>query len=126
MGDNETIDNFLYDEENEYTQSDDMWEGLMARKHDEIDERRWAQADALSHRNDLNRQVSDMLNRVLTDEEENELVRLYFGIGRRRHTPEELAILFDDERRVNELLRSAIEKLRFSDEILTIYKYLYK
>ena len=52
----ETIDNYLYDEENEYTQANDLWEDLFMEQQDEIDERPWIQADALVHRKDLNRQ----------------------------------------------------------------------
>jgi hypothetical protein len=47
-----------------------------------------------------------------------ELVRMYFGIDRRRHTMEELGILFGNAIHATELLHSAIEKLRYSDEIL--------
>lgn len=125
MSYNETIDNYLYDEENEYTQANDQWEDFFMEKQDEIDERPWIQADALVHRNELNRQVSDMLDRVLP-EKERELLRLYFGIGRRRHSMDELIALFDSERKVNALLQSAMERLRCSDEILTIYKYLHR
>ena len=125
MSYNETIDNYLYDEENEYTQADDLWEDFFMEKQDEIDERPWIQADALVHRKDLNRQVGDMLDRVLP-EEERELLRLYFGIGRRRHSMEELIALFDSERKVKALLQSAMERLRYSDEILAIYKYLHR
>ena len=92
---------------------------------DEIDERPWNQADALAHRNELNKQVGDMLDRVLP-EEERELLRLYFGIGRRRHSMDELIALFDGERKVNTLIQSALERLRYSEEILAIYKYLHK
>lgn len=66
---NETIDNYLYDEENEYTQADDLWDDFFVEKRDEIDERPWNQADALAHRNELNKQVGDMLERVLPEEE---------------------------------------------------------
>ena len=125
MSYNETIDNYLYDEENEYTQANDLWEDFFMEKHDEIDERPWIQADALVRRNELNKQVGDMLDRVLP-EDERELLRLYFGIGRRRHSIEELIELFDSERKVNALLQSAMERLRYSDEILTIYKYLHR
>ena len=125
MSYNETIDNYLYDEENEYTQANDLWEDFFMEKQDEIDERPWIQADALVRRNELNKQVSDMLDRVLP-EEERELLRLYFGIGRRRHSMEELIALFDNKRKVNALLQSAMERLRYSDEILTIYKYLHR
>ena len=124
MSYNETIDNYLYDEENEYTQANDLWEVSFMEKQDEIDERPWIEADALVHRNELNRQVGDMLDRVLT-EKERELLRLYFGIGRRRHSMDELIALFDSEHKVNILLQSAMERLRYSDEILTIYKYLH-
>lgn len=62
---NETIDNYLYDEENEYTQADDLWDDFFVERRDEIDERPWNQADALAHRNELNKQVGDMLDRVL-------------------------------------------------------------
>jgi DNA-directed RNA polymerase specialized sigma subunit len=125
MSYNETIDNYLYDEENEYTQANDLWEDFFMEKHDEIDERPWIQADALVRRNELNKQVGDMLDRVLP-EDERELLRLYFGIGRRRHSIEELIALFDSKRKVNALLQSAMERLRYSDEILTIYKYLHR
>uniref|UniRef100_UPI004024E7BA hypothetical protein n=1 Tax=Prevotella sp. TaxID=59823 RepID=UPI004024E7BA len=79
----------------------------------------------MAHRNELNKQVSDMLDRVLP-EEERDLLRLYFGIGHRRHSLDELIALFDGERRVKALLESALERLRYSDEILTIYKYLHR
>ena len=125
MSYNETIDNYLYDEENEYTQANDLWEDFFMEKKDEIDERPWIQADALVRRNELNKQVDDMLDRVLP-EDERELLRLYFVIGRRRHPMEELIALFDSERKVNALLQSAMERLRYSDEILTIYKYLHR
>ena len=121
----ETIDNYLYDEENEYTQAKDLWEDFFMEKQYEIDERPWIQADALVHRKDLNRQVGDMIDRVLPDEE-RELLRLYFGIGRRRHSMDELIALFDSERKVNSLLQSAMKRLRYSDEILAIYKYLHR
>lgn len=125
MSYHETIDNYLYDEENEYTQANDLWEDFFMEKQDEIDERPWIQADALVHRKDLNRQVGDMIDRVLP-EEERELLRLYFGIGRRRHSMDELIALFDSEREVRALLQSAMERLRYSDEILAIYKYLHR
>ena len=66
-----------------------------------------------------------MLDRVLP-EEERDLLRLYFGIGHRRHSLDELIALFDGERRVKAILESALERLRYSDEILTIYKYLHR
>lgn len=66
-----------------------------------------------------------MFRRVLTEEEE-ELIRLYFGIDRRRHSMDELSALFDNEVHVMSLLHQAIEKLKYSDEILAIYKYLHK
>lgn len=125
MNNYNTIDNYLFDEENRYTQANDLWDGFFAEREDEIDERPWVQADGLSHRHDLNRQIGDMLQRVLTDEEE-ELVRLYFGIDRRRHSMDELAALFDNEVHVMSLLHKAIEKLKYSDEVLAIYKYLHK
>ena len=125
MSYNETIDNYLYDEENEYTQANDLWEDFFMEKQDEIDERPLIQADALVHRNELNKQVGDMLDRVLP-EEERELLRLYFGIERRRHSMDELIALFDSERKVRALLQSAMERLRYSDEILAIYKYLHR
>lgn len=64
---NETIDNYLYDEENEYTQADDLWDDFFVERRDEIDERPWNQADALAHRNELNKQVGDMLDRLLPE-----------------------------------------------------------
>ena len=85
----------------------------------------WIQADSLAHRNELNKQVGDMLDKVLP-EEERELLRLYFGIDCRRHSMDELIALFDSERKVRALLQTAMERLRYSDEILAIYKYLHR
>ena len=45
MSYNETIDNYLYDEENEYTQANDLWEDFFMERKDEIDEPTWIQAD---------------------------------------------------------------------------------
>ena len=56
---NETIDNYLYDEENEYTQADDLWDDFFVERRDEIDERPWNQADALAHRNELNKRSAN-------------------------------------------------------------------
>lgn len=52
MSYNETIDNYLYDAENEYTQTNDLLEDFFMERQDEIDERPWIQADALVHRNE--------------------------------------------------------------------------
>ena len=79
MSYNETIDNYLYDEENEYTQANDLWEDFFMERQDEIDEWPWIQADALVHRKDLNRQVGDMLDKVLP-KEERELLRLFLAL----------------------------------------------
>ena len=97
----------------------------LADIHASQTERPWIQADARVHRNELNKQVGDMLDRVLP-EEERELLRLYFGIDCRRHSMDELIALFDSERKVKTLLQSALERLRYSDEILAIYKYLHR
>lgn len=123
MNHQQTLDNYLFDEENQHTQAADLWDDFFAESADEIDERPWVQADSLAHRNDLSLQVCTMLKRVLTEEEE-EIIRLYFGIQRRRHSLEELAALFQDESHATTLLHTAINKLRYSDEILFIYKYL--
>ena len=124
MSYHETIDNYLYDEENEYTQVNDLWDNFFVERLHEIDERPWVQADALTHLNELNKQVSDMLDRVLP--EERDLLRLYFGGGQRRHSLNELIALFDRERRVKAFLKSALKRLRYSDEILAFYKYLHR
>ena len=50
MSYNDTIGNYLYDEENEYTQANDLWENFFMERQDEIDERPWIQADALVDR----------------------------------------------------------------------------
>ena len=39
---------------------------------------------------------------------------------------DELIALFESEHKVNSLLQSAMERLRYSDEILAIYKYLHR
>lgn len=41
MSYNETIDNYLYDAENEYTQTNDLLEDFFMERQDEIDERPW-------------------------------------------------------------------------------------
>ena len=57
---NETIDNYLYDEENEYTQADDLWDDFFVEKRDEIDEHPWNQVDALAHRSELKKVAEEM------------------------------------------------------------------
>lgn len=88
MSYHEKINNYLYDEENEYTQANDLWDNFFVERLDEIDVRPWVQSDTLTHRNELNKQVSDMFDRVLP-EEERDLLRLYFGIGHRRYSLDE-------------------------------------
>ena len=88
MSYHETIDNYLYEEENEYTQANDLLERVLPEKRD--------------------------------------LLRLYFGVGQRWHCLNELIDLFDGERRVKAPLKSALKSLQYSDEILTIYKYLHR
>lgn len=61
----------LFDEENSYTQQNDLWNDYFAEHRDEIDERPQTQADGAALRNELNMQVSDMLARVLTEELSN-------------------------------------------------------
>lgn len=125
MANSETIDNFLFDEENAETQANDLWDRLSEERKDTVDDRSWSKADSLSHRHDLNRQIADMMNRVLTDDEE-EAVRLYYGIDRHRHSISEIAEIFGSRLQAMRLLQSAMEKMKYSDEILSIYKYLYK
>lgn len=117
------FDSMLFDEENSYTQQNDLWDDYFAEHRDEIDERPQTQADGTALRNELNMQVSDMLARVLT-EEESDIVRLSFGIGCRRHTMEEIGLLYESRTHAEHIYGCALEKLRCSDEIIYIYKYL--
>ena len=64
---NETIDNYLYDEILDIYKYLHRWDDFFVERRDEIDERPWNQADALAHRNELNKQVGDMLDRVLPE-----------------------------------------------------------
>ena len=41
----ETIDNYLYDEGNEYAQANDLWVDFFMEKQYEIDEQPWIQAN---------------------------------------------------------------------------------
>ncbi len=114
----------LFDEENALTDADDALDEWLAR-HDEIDLRRDHQADGGLHAEDLQRQVSTMIEQVLNNDEA-EIVCDYFGLQRHRLSTERLCVKYGSMPSVCQRLQAAIEKMRYSDQILVIWKYLYR
>ncbi|MCI6618884.1 MAG: hypothetical protein MSD82_08515 [Prevotella sp.] len=114
----------LFDEENAFTDADDALDEWLAQ-HDEIDLRRDHQADGGLHAQDLQRQVCTMIGQVLNDDEA-EIVRDYFGLQRQRLSTERLCVKYGSMQSVGLQLQTAIEKMRYSDQILAIWKYLYR
>lgn len=114
----------LFDEENAATHISDLWDDYFFDPED-IDERPNHQADSSLHHKDLSRMVAQMIDRELTTMEAD-IVRTYFGIERTRESLDEMSRRYGGRTRTERLLREALEKIRYSDAILQIWKYLYR
>jgi len=114
--------NPLFDEENEVTHMNDMWDEYFD-SFCEIDEHPLHQADGMVCQKELKVQVAKMLDDVLT-ESEADIVRKYFGIDCRKQSMDRLFIQYGS--RAAHLISEAMEKIKYSDELLYLWKYMYR
>lgn len=76
------------------------------------------------YKKEMGKRVSFILDRVLTNRTENELVRLYYGIGCRRRSFDELSMYYGGKANTASILRRAMTRLKYSEEIDALSKYL--
>ena len=115
----------LFDEENIHTALDEQWENY-GTLNDIEDERRESLADSAVERAELLVQIASMIDRSLT-KQEAEILRSYFGLQMKRVSVEELALRNGvSKKRIVRIVDDAVDKLRFSDDAIDIWKYLYK
>ena len=114
----------LFDEENALTHLADLWEDYFFDAQD-IDERPSHQADGAMRRKELSRMVAQMIDQELT-ENEADIIRAFYGIGQERESLDELGTRYGGNHRAGELLQAALEKIRYSDAVLQIWKYMYR
>lgn len=81
-------------------------------------------SDREDYKKEMGKRVSFILDRVLTNRAENELVRLYYGIGCRRRSFDELFMYYGGKTNTASILRRAMTRLKYSDEIDSLRKYL--
>lgn len=115
----------LFDEENIHTTLDEQWENYGTLNYIE-DERRESYADSAVERSELLGQIAAMIDRHLT-RQESEILRSYFGLQMKRVSVEELALRNGvSKKRIMRIVGDAVDKLRFSDDAIDIWKYLYR
>ncbi len=115
----------LFDEENIYTMLDEQWENY-GTLNDIEDERRDSLADSAVERGEMLGQISTMIDRHLT-RQESEILRSYYGMQTKRVSVEELALRNGvSPKRIMRIVGDAVDKLRFSDDAIDLWKYLYK
>lgn len=115
----------LFDEENIHTMLDEQWENY-GTLNDIEDERRESLADSAVERGELLVQIATMIDRRLT-RQESEILRSYFGLQMKRVSVEELALRNGvSPKRIKRIVGDAVDKLRFSDDAIDLWKYLYK
>lgn len=85
-----------------------------------------AYADSAVERSELLGQIAAMIDRHLT-RQESEILRSYFGLQMKRVSVEELALRNGvSKKRIIRIVGDAVDKLRFSDDAIDIWKYLYR
>ena len=115
----------LFDEENIYTMLDEQWENF-GTLNDIEDERRDSLADSVVERGELLGQITTMIDRHLT-RQESEILRSYYGMQTKRVSVEELALRNGvSKKRIMRIVGDAVDKLRFSDDAIDLWKYLYR
>ena len=115
----------LFDEENAYTALADQWENYGTLNYIE-DERRESLADSEVERSELLHQVFTMIRKTLT-EQETDILCAYYGLQTKKLTVKKIAekhLL--SESRVLKIVRESERKLQFSDDVIEIWKYLYR
>ncbi len=115
----------LFDEENAYTALADQWENYGTLNGIE-DERRESLADSEIERGELIHQIFTMIRNTLT-EQETDILCAYYGLQTKRLSTKRIAEKHSlTENRVLRIVRESERKLQFSDEAISIWKYLYR
>ena len=115
----------LFDEENAYTALADQWENYGTLNYIE-DERRESLADSEIERGELIHQIFTMIRNTLT-EQETDILCAYYGLQTKRLSIKRIAERYSlNESRVLRIVRESERKLQFSDEAISIWKYLYR
>lgn len=95
-----------------------LFDGMQNRYYDR------PYSDREDYKKEMGKRVSFILDRVLTNRTENELVRLYYGIGCRRRSFDELSMYYGGKANTASILRRAMTRLKYSDEMDSLRKYL--
>ena len=115
----------LFDEENAYTALAEQWENYGTLNYIE-DERRESLADSEVERGELLHQIFTMIRNTLT-EQETDILCAYYGLQTKRLSIKRIAERYSlNESRVLRIVRESERKLQFSDEAISIWKYLYR
>ena len=115
----------LFDEENAYTALAEQWENYGTLNYIE-DERRESLADSEVERGELIHQVFTMIRNTLT-EQETDILCSYYGLQTKRLSVKSIAVKHAlTESRILKIVRESERKLQFSDEAISIWKYLYR
>jgi len=115
----------LFDEENAYTALAEQWENYGTLNGIE-DERRESLADSEIERGELIHQIFTMIRNTLT-EQETDILCAYYGLQTKRLSTKRIAEKYSlSESRVLRIVRESERKLQFSDEAISIWKYLYR
>jgi len=115
----------LFDEENAYTTLAEQWENYGTLNYIE-DERRESLADSEVERSELLRQIFTMIRNTLT-EQEIDILCAYYGLQTKRLSTKKIAEKHSlSESRVLRIVRESERRLQFSDEAISIWKYLYR
>ena len=125
----------LFDEENAYTALAEQWEnygtlrstfGRLQGKNGIEDERRESHADSEVERGELLHQIFTMIRNTLT-EQETDILCSYYGLQTKRLSVKSIAAKHAlTESRILKIVRESERKLQFSDEAISIWKYLYR
>ena len=114
----------LFDEENAYTTLAEQWENYGTLNYIE-DERRESLADSEVERGELLHQIFTMIRNTLT-EQETDILCAYYGLQTKRLSTKRIAEKYSlSESHVLRIVRESERKLQFSDEAISIWKYLY-
>ena len=115
----------LFDEENAYTALAEQWENYGTLNG--IEDERWESlADSEVERGELLHQIFTMIRNTLT-EQETDILCAYYGLQTKRLSTKRIAEKYSlSENRVLRIVRESERKLQFSDEAISIWKYLYR
>ena len=115
----------LFDEENAYTALAEQWENYGTLNGIE-DKCRESLADSEVERGELLHQIFTMIRNTLT-EHEADILCAYYGLQTKRLSVKSIAVKHAlTESRILKIVRESERKLQFSDEAISIWKYLYR